>query len=63
MVLMYTWIFYDGRLYSNMLLQLAFAVFQLADRISVLVYGKLLTSGTAAEIQADAQVQAVYLGK
>ena len=38
------------------------AVFQLADRISVLVYGKLLTSGTAAEIQADAQVQAVYLG-
>lgn len=38
------------------------AVFQLADRISVLVYGKVLTSGTAAEIQADAQVQAVYLG-
>lgn len=38
------------------------AVFQLADRISVLVYGQLLTSGTAAEIQADAQVQAVYLG-
>jgi branched-chain amino acid transport system ATP-binding protein len=38
------------------------AVFQLADRISVLVYGKVLTSGTAAEIQADRQVQAVYLG-
>ncbi|MET1116710.1 MAG: ABC transporter ATP-binding protein [Comamonas sp.] len=38
------------------------AVFQLADRISVLVYGKVLTSGTAAEIQADARVQAVYLG-
>ncbi|WP_159911123.1 ABC transporter ATP-binding protein [Pantoea sp. 18069] len=38
------------------------AVFQLADRISVLVYGKVLTSGSAAEIQADAQVQAVYLG-
>jgi branched-chain amino acid transport system ATP-binding protein len=38
------------------------AVFQLADRISVLVYGKVLTSGTAAEIQADPQVQAVYLG-
>ncbi|MEG0001791.1 MAG: ABC transporter ATP-binding protein [Comamonas sp.] len=38
------------------------AVFQLADRISVLVYGKVLTCGTAAEIQADPQVQAVYLG-
>ena len=38
------------------------AVFQLADRISVLVYGRVLTSGTAAEIKADARVQEVYLG-
>lgn len=38
------------------------AVFQLADRISVLVYGKVLTSGTAAEIKANPQVQEVYLG-
>jgi len=39
------------------------AVFQLADRISVLVYGRVLTSGTAAEIRANPEVQAVYLGK
>ena len=38
------------------------AVFQLADRISVLVYGRVLTSGTAAEIRANPEVQAVYLG-
>jgi len=39
------------------------AVFQLADRISVLVYGRVLTSGSAAEIRANPQVQAVYLGQ
>ena len=38
------------------------AVFQLADRISVLVYGRVLTSGTAQEIRANPQVQDVYLG-
>ena len=38
------------------------AVFQLADRISVLVYGKVLTCGTAQEIKANPQVQEVYLG-
>ncbi len=38
------------------------AVFQLADRISVLVYGRVLTSGTAAEIRSNPEVQAVYLG-
>ncbi len=38
------------------------AVFRLADRITVLVYGKVLTSGTAEQIRNDAQVQAVYLG-
>jgi len=38
------------------------AVFQLADRISVLVYGKVLTSGDAAHIKGHAEVQAVYLG-
>jgi len=39
------------------------AVFQLADRITVLVYGKVLSAGTAAEIQNDPRVQAVYLGQ
>ena len=38
------------------------AVFQLADRISVLVYGKVLTSGDAVHVKGHAEVQAVYLG-
>jgi branched-chain amino acid transport system ATP-binding protein len=38
------------------------AVFALADRISVLVYGKVLTSGSVDEIRGNPQVQAVYLG-
>jgi len=38
------------------------AVFQLADRISVLVYGKVLTSGDAAHIKGHPEVQSVYLG-
>lgn len=39
------------------------AVFSLADRISVLVYGKVLMTGTVAEVKANAQVQEAYLGK
>jgi branched-chain amino acid transport system ATP-binding protein len=38
------------------------AVFELADRISVLVYGKVLVSGDAAAIRGNPQVQTVYLG-
>ena len=38
------------------------AVFQLADRISVLVYGKVLTSGDAAHVKSHPEVQSVYLG-
>tara|TARA_R110002049_G_scaffold10127_3_gene50350 strand:- start:51148 stop:51906 length:759 start_codon:yes stop_codon:yes gene_type:complete len=38
------------------------AVFALADRISVLVYGKIIATGSADEIKADPQVREAYLG-
>ena len=38
------------------------AVFRLADRISVLVYGRVLTSGTPGAMRHIAEGQAVYLG-
>jgi len=38
------------------------AVFSLADRISVLVFGKVIASGTPAEIRDHAEVQRAYLG-
>ena len=38
------------------------AVFALADRILVLIYGQILTSGTPNEVRADPQVIAAYLG-
>jgi branched-chain amino acid transport system ATP-binding protein len=37
-------------------------VFRFAERISVLVAGRVLTEGTPAEIAADPRVRDVYLG-
>jgi branched-chain amino acid transport system ATP-binding protein len=37
-------------------------VFSLCDRISVLVYGEIIATGTPGEIRANQAVQAAYLG-
>lgn len=39
------------------------AVFALADRISVLVYGKVIATGSPQDIRSNSEVQRAYLGE
>jgi len=39
------------------------AVFALADRITVLVYGRAVVTGAPEQIRSDLAVQQAYLGK
>ena len=39
------------------------AVFALADRVSVLVYGRVIATGRPADVRANAEVRSAYLGE
>ena len=39
------------------------AVFSLADRVTVLVYGRVIATGTPEAVRANAEVRSAYLGE
>ena len=39
------------------------AVFAMADRVSVLVYGRIIATGSVDDIRSDPDVEAAYLGE
>ena len=39
------------------------AVFSLADRVSVLVYGKIIMTGSVEQVRENARVREAYLGE
>ena len=47
---------------KNYYLGTCFSCFNLADRISVLVYGEIIASAPPSEIRGDPKVREAYLG-
>jgi nicotinamide mononucleotide transporter len=62
MVLLYTWIFYDSKLYSNMLLQLAYALLQGYGWWQWVYGGEATTGVKIGRLSASRLFQGISLG-